>query len=400
MNRGSYSSWCTIYTTPKVSNISGDRFVVLFYRLADSGKVPRKMLRNIRQWMLKLGFTLIVCSLLLLITAQRIRGQANVLQLIPTEYDDVSYLRWSPDSRVLQFFSMETAPVTQAYVLSSGTLTLASSVLPKLSDEEFQFFNIYGENKPTNYAISADSRYVVYVDATPIPHGEGGEAIPDAYAFFLGDRQQRQKVPTGDQLARSLDAYWNTTSSAFIIIGFPATEGEALVAIPTRIVTNFITNLDVMVSRRFPKFVIAGRSYSVSTSIYHIADDGNSVLLKAYDLNSGEFIEDQTLSLINYNVATPSQSQLILPDATNVKAAQFRFGTADKLLLINEQGLIEFNTVTHQTRVIDPSLNSSWVYEAGFSPDGHWIAITHILDDDSTVQLFLGDVAQLITSAP
>ncbi|MBX3083580.1 MAG: hypothetical protein KF716_18245 [Anaerolineae bacterium] len=276
-------------------------------------------------------------------------------------------------------------------------MTSADSAVSKLSDEEFKFFNIYGDNDPIYgaYSISPDHRFVVYVDATPIERGEGWEAFPDPNPFFLGDRQQRLKIPTGDQLAPGLSVYWNTTSTAFIVVGVNATEGEYPAAYLTGITTNFATDLSAAVTRGFTEFVLHRRLYAASTSVYHIAPDGNSVLLTAYDLDSAAFDYDQTLRLINYDVVKPSQSQLILPDAANLRAAQFVFDTTDKILLIDDRGLLEIDMGTDEIAIIDASLNAAWVDEAIFSPDGRWLAVRHAVDDYDS-QLFIGDVAQLL----
>ena len=122
------------------------------------------------------------------------------------------------------------------------------------------------------------------------------------------------------------------------------------------------------------------KRFVLDTELQQISADGQYMLMLAYDYEGGHY--DQK-SLIYYNFATPSASRIIRYDTAQVKDAAFNPTHPNQVLIVIEQGVIEFDPLTTQSRILNEVVTSVWAEMADFSPDGKWLGVMHLEADGS-----------------
>ncbi|MBX3065530.1 MAG: hypothetical protein KF726_21320 [Anaerolineae bacterium] len=294
-------------------------------------------------------------------------------------------LSWTADSTKIRFRSASTNGVNGFYNISSGTMSTAL-YLPteQLTSEEIEAFQVYNSLYEESYFVSPDSKFAVFLSRDPVdPESD----MPSVRQVFLADRTNQGVIALGSMMPPPLIVQWAVDSSSFVIFSGPF-EGSDADITPRAVIVNFASDVEKAQGIGFPEFSINGTSYRIGAKLHQVLEEGKLLLVEANEIQfSEEYIEPQP-ALILYSVMTPQASQVLLPNATKLIAAHIT--RDDRLLAVNEHGLVEIDLSDHKTRVIDAAINSEWAYEAAFSPDDRWLALFHAAPQG--IDVYLADL--------
>jgi hypothetical protein len=126
--------------------------------------------------------------------------------------------------------------------------------------------------------------------------------------------------------------------------------------------------------------------------LWDISNDGQKVLFSTH----GEHNDDGSVghALLIWNVADETQSQIITEG--NIVNAAFHPEDDDTLLYISESGLVEYNLVTDDRRILDETLSLTLADGASFSPNAEYLVIGIADLDAEEWNLYLKDLSEYI----
>lgn len=150
-----------------------------------------------------------------------------------------------------------------------------------------------------------------------------------------------------------------------------------------------------------PELLIRGDRYTnrphnfrlVREKVYDVSTDGSQVLF-AMRYTNLQNINNEPLRLIVWNVSDPDASVIIDDiDIETIKGASFIGDSTTDLLVINDDGLIQYDVSLGTNSVLAPSLSAS---EAYFSPDSRYVALTCCIDVSGQLMVAILDLQQLV----
>lgn len=167
-------------------------------------------------------------------------------------------------------------------------------------------------------------------------------------------------------------------------------------------ISNFTSDVaDAEVEAVIAGFEIRGNTYSnrvrnyqiVREKVHDISSDGKHVLvgMRLIDLqNPG----NKPLRLIVWNVSDPDASAIIDDiDIETIKGASFIGENTTDLLVINDEGLIQYDVSSKTNSLLASSLPAS---EAYFSLDSRYVALTCCIDLSGPQTVTILDLQQLV----
>jgi hypothetical protein len=330
--------------------------------------IIRYMLRFTTMW--------IAFSIMLTISTSTI-AQSPSFEIVAPD-DPALEIKWSTDSQRLAFRSgfTDEMGVTLSddnwlqYIPSTATLTRHNTwpLQPDLTQAEQQIFNpaITAEGQKSFLNYSPNEHYLVYADA-PLVNDVG-------WIVNIGNRQTGQIVNTS---ALILDPFYSPLlfetlfsddSTAFVIVT------SDIASQPVIQYVSGYTNAPSSPSFEDLSYLVVDGVDYTSFSAGDLSDDGSKVLLLGYKA-TGE--TNLPMEVIVWNVVNSIDSQ-VLDSFSAVVGASFAPGTENRLLIVTELGLIEYNLSTDTFTVLNSEIRSAWVAEAIFSPDGQWVAFVDI----------------------
>ncbi len=323
-----------------------------------------------------IGVVIAICVMLPL--PKQIQAQTKIRLRLVDVQSAVDDIRWSDDSQSIHY-AYQNASIGAGYLqatasIATNTLTRSKVIDPSaiktLSNEERLLFDA-GDAVA---AISPNNRYAVFISS-------------GTYTFHVADRQTRNVIDTkviGD--ASDFNVLWNKTSSAFIPLlsfsGFPG---------------GFYTNLDQGLSllhiSQIGQFASDNMILDVVQSkpfIFGVSRDGKFILAKA----SGNTPNAPVAALVLINGLDKDQSIIVMPfdSDQDLLAGAFSPTEDTRILAVTKAGLVEYDLVHRENKVLDSFINTDWATSAIFSPDGRWLAVIHNTTQDGTY-LYVGDTA-------
>lgn len=196
----------------------------------------------------------------------------------------------------------------------------------------------------------------------------GKPATPITYPTVVADVQHNRvfevplAVPAFNRDPFRFQVKWSDDSSAFTLGTAPALEAD-----PSTFtyVSGFAAKTPHLISHDFSVFNYEGHAYNPE-GVYDISADGSRVLIQSiegaspiqypifiWDVHSDTYQKIDGLSL---------GSHLVTDAMFNSDSTAF--------YIINNKGFIRYEWLTGLSTVLDATINTQWVDEAFFSPDG------------------------------
>lgn len=323
------------------------------------------------------GWFMMLCSIGFASSQPSHISAQSYLVPIYTTSGYISHLSWSVDGGAIAFGDEGW----HLYDTSTRQLSVQENwpFQTILTSEEIAFFSpaTDGKTLATIYQ-SPDQQYIIY-------GGEGVSNYADQIAWQLniGNRATREFfASTGVILfpfatPNTFDVIWSADSTAFVVTN--TTFGGH----PEYIYgTNYADDLaDIKLENfRLPSGEPVG--LFDGDAVYDISNDGSSVLLR-YTKDDPNILSPNELSrqLAVWRPLDFNATQILTDiDARRIIGASFAPYDANKILFVNEVGLIEYDLVTTESRIISDEVSASTsetspLEQAIFSPDGHRIAL-------------------------
>lgn len=160
---------------------------------------------------------------------------------------------------------------------------------------------------------------------------------------------------------------WNTYSSAFLIIDYGVYGGLGLLRYVGALAgSGTISPVNLM-------------NFGIGTeAFYDLSPDGRRVLLPVWQ-------SSQPPNLVLWDASIPSMADsqeqfaatdgAVLIENERISGASFIPNDDQNILIVNEDGILQFNIQTGEEIVLRSDINSTWAYWVYFSPDNQYAAI-------------------------
>ena len=307
--------------------------------------------------------TLLCIALLsLLSTSWRIQAQGSQSIYTGALIQDMS---WSTNSQLLVFDNTDDS-VWYQYDTNTGALGQNTTwpLQPNLSAADTQILNqaAYGTDQSAVF-LSPSSHYVAYAG----PRASGTDA---GWSMMIANLQSQQTAKTNAEILYPYSApadfniLWSNSETAFLLTI------TTLSRTPVSYYVNGYTNdITAAQAQLLVNMNIAGATYNANAA-FDVSNDGNKAILS---------ISSSTLpviqSLVLWNALSPNTSQLLQGiDASKVLGAAFAPGDETKILIANDQGLLQYDLVTNTISSLQGNIGSTPAMKAIFSPDGKFLA--------------------------
>ncbi|MEO8606860.1 MAG: hypothetical protein ABI690_03215 [Chloroflexota bacterium] len=293
-------------------------------------------------------------------------------QLIYSNY--TQNISWSPDSSYLAFQDFNypqkvvlSEPGWSKYDVMDSVLTQQNNwpLLPALTLNERQLFKPLTDSDGQDYwmFISPDVRYMVYT-----------RLVDDDIFITLADRQNGQSMSTQLEALNisatdSFNVLWSANSETFVTFVTPLQMSEP--EFFNRI-SNYANGLSGLTTQEIGFFLRINDEDFGTTDIYDVSGDGRFVLVKGYNAINGE------TRLILWDAMNPespiSFDPFTQPWVTDkwVFAAAFKPGDESKILVVNRDGLVEYDRQSGNTTLLRTGIIAG---KTRFSPNGEWLSV-------------------------
>ncbi|MCU0498642.1 MAG: hypothetical protein MUF87_14925 [Anaerolineae bacterium] len=216
--------------------------------------------------------------------------------------------------------------------------------------------------------LSPDQRYVVYAAQDFI---EGEQHFPLAIteiATGWTGMTEEIFISSPSVLARIYQLNWSADSSAFVV-DFNTGFGDDRKFHVTGYASDRDEIAQKLIVTRISELNFNGRTIYAGVGVTGISSDGNRLLLDVI-FRQGEY------NLMIWDLHDTSQSQVIVygGEMANFISADF-VNEDQEVLYIDPTGLWQYDLTTDALKLLDESINSSWVDYAWFSPNGRWMAL-------------------------
>jgi hypothetical protein len=175
----------------------------------------------------------------------------------------------------------------------------------------------------------------------------------------------------------SFNVHWSNDSEVFTLLIM-----ALQVSAPSYIyyVKGYNENPANLTLQDMTSFIINDQEYS-TMKIFDVSSNGERVLVHgSYIIPASETREyDYGFPLVVWNAKDASQHFVIdefNKSGFNLRSVSFAPDNDNQILVLNEQGLVQYDLLTKKTTILRADLNSMWANEALFSPDGNWLALT------------------------
>jgi hypothetical protein len=332
-------------------------------------------------------------------------AQDDALQPIYSS-PDIMNVKWSTDSQFLVFGLAENDVRSSTgdwlrYDVSTEETQRSNRwyLQPRLRPGEEALFQPYDR---TFVYASPDERFIAYAVEHPSP-------ITTVPILAVGDRQREEVVALPDVYyirdpyggPDDFEVLWSADSRSFTLTNRFGRSGDTLL-VTSLFVTGFASEPpDVQVQDWSESLVIAGQEY-YSSEVHAIGLTGERVLIESNvgDLGTNEIFDNTHLIL--WNTQQPSDSlALTAIDTSHLIAATFHPTAPDKLLLVNERGLVEYDIHSRRMTVLNPAYHSGLGDYGLFSPDRAWLAIVEdgLEEGNYPPRLYVFDVRASLPAA-
>jgi WD40 repeat protein len=333
-----------------------------------------------------------LAGLLAVHTPLRSAQTTPITQVYPYQTKNITWAS-NGDYLVFEDYSYETAvrlsePGWYQYNPVSAQLTQSDTwpLLPALSVAQMTAFNpiIDNDNNPIFMSLSPDGNYLAYAS----PRGT------QIYApVNLGNLRTLQTVSTEiDALGISsgpeyFNVLWSADSSTFV---FSATPIEGTEPQFFYHVSHYQNNLSKLGVKQIDAPIIDGETYSV-LNVFSLSKDGSRVLMEGFHVPPNES------KIAVWNSALPNAAKTVEGlTNTDVIGAAFCPDDENKILIVNQQGLLQYDLQEHTATLLRADVNSASFRKAVFSPDGRWLAL--LANDDGLFMLSVRDVLSPLTA--
>lgn len=214
---------------------------------------------------------------------------------------------------------------------------------------------------------SPNGRYLVF---------GGNRNLDNVIPLKIADRQLIQttdlSIDAGSPIldTETFSVWWSGDSSSFVVL----TSSIATNSPYYHYVSNYAASLANVTVQRVWILTIDSQRYGIVT-IHDLSHDGDGLLANVAKADIGS--RDEYVMLSSFSA--PSSSRIIPRTTINgnqVIGASFRSDDESKSLIVNDVGLVQYDTLTQTVTVLRTDINSTLFKEAVFSPDGKWLALT------------------------
>ncbi len=236
---------------------------------------------------------------------------------------------------------------------------------PTLTQAELALFAPFASNQLSFIYESPNQRYLVFA------RGE------EVFSLTLADRLTHQTITLSPQLhvldprygPDSFRVLFSADSSAFTVMYATDFSDEYGVLYVSGYASNISDAFDILIGD-------FGQNFDARyAQVEDLSENGKSVLLignptvpnSPYSNERHLYLWDSE-SLDGIDITPPQQQ--------NIKGAAFSPQTEDRLRMIANAGLIEYNRSTHELVVIRSDITADWVDKVYFSPTADSVAIT------------------------
>lgn len=300
---------------------------------------------------------------------------------------------WSTDSTNFVFLGSTTQrgvqipePNWYSYDVATAILNNAStwSLQPVLTSTEIANLNPFLAGNTTFMFVSPNGRYVVYT-------------IQDTQALALGDRLLGQVYPIPNVFIPSptigtdqFRVLWSADSTAFIAIYASAHSDEFGILH----VRGFADNPVKIEMLPIGATLIDGRAFRYLNA-HDISADGSHVLLSGIEVFPNTDLPPSPLKLILWNPSSPEDGEIFDMFTGQITGASFE-ADENSLLIVNEQGLVRFDRTTNEIAILNSGIDSEWVSQALFSPDGEFVALIHEDVNTGNKTIYIAHIADIV----
>ena len=294
--------------------------------------------------------------------------QDNPPLLIYSNY--TQNISWSSGSRYLAFQDFNypqkvilSEPGWSKYDVTQNALTQENiwPLLPYLTPEENILFKSLTDSEYDWKFISPNEQYVVY------------QQLSGNHIFItLADRKSRQSIVTTARALNTVsgtdnfNVMWSADSQAFVVAttAYEMSEPDFFTHI-----SNYSNDLSGLKTQELGFLPMNNEEFG-TRDIYDLSDDGRVVLVKGYNALNGE------TRLILWDALDPTlPTSIDIFTETNVIGAAFKSGNENKILVVNQDGLVEYDRQNGSTTVLRTDIGSKFAAKARFSPNAEWLSL-------------------------
>jgi WD40 repeat protein len=272
-------------------------------------------------------------------------------------------VQWAYDSQSLVFRVLNDDDSTftyYQYYVETGELEQNPDQLPftvSLTEEEQEHFHA---RFPEAY-IDPQGETIVYVSDFEI-YTQGD---PNLRALFaMGDRSLglytlMDTLPVSDFVVR-----WNDNGGVAVIEKH-SPYGPATIIYYVRPGHGFYYTLELEIAH-----------LANNMTIFDISSDGNQILLPIGGQRDLHLWHVPTTVPLDYRYYDPTNDRQLIAE-NNVAGAAFIPDDTENILILNTQGIVQYNLSTQETLILNDNINSGWAQWAAFSPDNAYIAVVN-----------------------
>lgn len=269
-----------------------------------------------------------------------------------------STLFWSPDSSVLYFDVLDTDQHLKRYDVATGTLedTSGAPQTIELSPEQQNHFhaqNSVGYIAPDQDTFAYISTYQTYSTA------EGGYT---PYLYAVGSLKDQTFEPTRVPVIGGGHIRWSDDSSAFVLEYGTPYGGQVGVfyvkGTGAECQWHFCTLAETLLT-----------SLDLGETIYDLSPSGERILYPDF---SGVFRLWDVTKDAGFGEVKNQRTTLPIE---NITGGAFLPDTPDVILIVNTDGIMQYDLDTQDLTLINPHITSKWAKWVLFSPDNRYVAV-------------------------
>lgn len=229
---------------------------------------------------------------------------------------------------------------------------------------------------------SPNGRYLAYVT-----YRAYDTVTPETFGNFieLADTLTQKMVIVPDVYIDRLEIEsgyrirWSSDGSAFTIRRHSDFGSDEIYY-----VSGYSDDLSAIKTTHLELFEAEGRIVGIRTDFSGLSNDGRSLIL------SGRTALNE-VNLFLWQVDNPLQNRILLSSSHTFMTADFS-PDERSVIFINQDGLQRIDVETGEITMIDASINSTWIFQAFFSPDKTKIALIERLDGIAENRIYVVDI--------